>query len=191
MMGLPSFLGESAESYYELNGTYVCIIGVKKVEVPDVTDFIFSIRALSETEVTTQTINAKAAFGIDHLLGVLKITLECQKRNITISMKPEIDLLLRVSLTNQISLAINRTGLKRNNPAVIIAYSTDKKKVINLSNKIVKMVPHIDNTVVKIIEESRDHILELINTNKQTRILVGDYRFLTDYLIEQSALVMK
>ena len=191
MMGLPSFLGEAAESYYELNGTYVCIIGVKKVEVPDVTDFIFSIRALSETEVTTQTINAKAAFGIDHLLGVLKITLECQKRNITISMKPEIDLLLRVSLTNQISLAINRTGLKRNNPAVIIAYSTDKEKVINLSNKIVKMVPHIDNTVLKITKESRDHILELINTNKQTRILVGDYRFLTDYLIEQSALVMK
>jgi tRNA threonylcarbamoyladenosine modification (KEOPS) complex Cgi121 subunit len=191
MMGLPSFLGESAESYYELNGTYVCIIGVKKVEVPDVTDFIFSIRALSETEVTTQTINAKAAFGIDHLLGVLKITLECQKRNITISMKPEIDLLLRVSLTNQISLAINRTGLKRNNPAVIIAYSTDKEKVINLSNKIVKMVPHIDNTVLKITKESRDHILELINTNKQTRILLGDYRFLTDYLIEQSALVMK
>ena len=191
MMGLPSFLGEAAESYYELNGTYVCIIGVKKVEVPDVTDFIFSIRALSETEVTTQTINAKAAFGIDHLLGVLKITLECQKRNITISMKPEIDLLLRVSLTNQISLAINRTGLKRNNPAVIIAYSTDKEKVINLGNKIVKMVPHLDNTVLKITKESRDHILELINTNKQTRILVGDYRFLTDYLIEQSALVMK
>ena len=191
MMGLSSFLGEAAESYYELNGTYVCIIGVQKVEVSDVTDFICSIRALSETEVTTQVINARAAFGIDHLLGVLKITLECQKRNITISMKPEIDLLLRLSLTNQISLAINRTGLKRNNPAVIIAYSTDKKKVINLSNKIVKMVPHIDNTVLKITKESRDHILELINTNKQTRILVGDYRFLTDYLIEQSALVMK
>ena len=92
-MGLSSFLGEAAECYYELNGTYVCIIGVKKVEVPDVTDFICSIRALSETEVTIQAINARAAFGIDHLLGVLKITLECQKRNITISMKPEIDLL--------------------------------------------------------------------------------------------------
>jgi tRNA threonylcarbamoyladenosine modification (KEOPS) complex Cgi121 subunit len=190
-MGLSSFFGEAAECYYELNGTYVCIIGVAKVEVPDVTDFICSIRALSETEVTIQAINARAAFGIDHLLGVLKITLECQKRNITISMKPEIDLLLRLSLTNQISLAIKRTGLKRDNPAVIIAYSTDKKKVINVRNKIIKMVPHTDNTVLKIIKESRDHILELINTNKQTHILVGDYRFLTDYLIEQSALVMK
>jgi tRNA threonylcarbamoyladenosine modification (KEOPS) complex Cgi121 subunit len=106
-------------------------------------------------------------------------------------MKPEIDLLLRLSLTNQISLAINRTGLKRDNPAVIIAYSTDKKKVINVRNKIVKMVPHTDNSVLKIIKESRDHILELININKQTHIMAGDYRFLTAYLIEQSALVMK
>jgi tRNA threonylcarbamoyladenosine modification (KEOPS) complex Cgi121 subunit len=191
MMGLSSFLGEAAESYYELNGTYVCIIGVKKVEVPDVTDFMCSIRALSETEVITQAINARAAFGIDHLLGVLKITLECQKRNITISMKPEIDLLLRLSLTNQISLAMNRTGIKRDNPAVIIAYSTNKKKVINVRNNIVKMVPHIDNAVLKIIKESRDHILELFNTNKQPHIQEGDNRFLTDYLIEQSALVMK
>ena len=106
-------------------------------------------------------------------------------------MKPEMDLLLRLSLTNQISLAINRTGVKRDNPAVIIAYSTDKKKVINVRNKIVKMVPHTDNSVLKIIKESMDHILELINTNKQTHILAEDYRFLTDYLIEQSALVMK
>ena len=191
MMGLSSFLGEAAESYYDLNGTYVCIIGVQKVEVPDVTDFICSIRTLSETEVTTQAINARAVFGIDHLLGVLKITLECQKRNITISMKPEIDLLLRLSLTNQISLAMNRTGLKRDNPAVIIVYSTDKKKVINVKDKIVKMVPHIDNAVLKISKESRDHILELMNTNKQAHIRTGHYRFLTDYLIEQSALVMK
>ena len=191
MMGLSSFLGEAAESYYDLNGTYVCIIGVQKVEVPDVTDFICSIRTLSETEVTTQAINARAVFGIDHLLGVLKITLECQKRNITISMKPEIDLLLRLSLTNQISLAMNRTGLKRDNPAVIIVYSTDKKKVINVKDKIVKMVPHIDNAVLKISKESRDHILELMNTNKQAHIRTGDYKFLTDYLIEQSALVMK
>jgi tRNA threonylcarbamoyladenosine modification (KEOPS) complex Cgi121 subunit len=191
MIDLSSFLGEAAESYYELNGTYVCIIGVKKIEVPDVTDFICSIRALSETEVTTQAIDARAAFGIDHLLGVLKITLECEKRNITISKKPEIDLLLRLSLTNQISLAMNRTGVKRDNPAVIFAYSTDKEKVINVRNKIVKMVPHIDNAVLKINKETRDHILELINTNKQTRILAGDHKFLTDYLIEQSALVMK
>jgi hypothetical protein len=53
------------------------------------------------------------------------------------------------------------------------------------------MVPHIDNAVLKINKETRDHILELINTNKQTRILAGDHKFLTDYLIEQSALVMK
>jgi hypothetical protein len=86
---------------------------------------------------------------------------------------------------------MNRTGLKRDNPAVIISYSTDKKKVINVRNRIVKMVPHIDNSVMKINKHSRDHILKLINTNKQTNILTGDYRFLTDYLIEQSALVMK
>ena len=106
-------------------------------------------------------------------------------------MKPEIDLLLRLSLTNQISLAIKRTGIKRDNPAVIIAYSTDNKKVINVRNNIVKMVPHIDNAVLKIIKESRDHILELFNINKQPHIQAGDNRFLTDYLIEQSALVMK
>lgn len=190
-MVLSSFRGKAVKSYYELNGTFVCIIGVQKVEVPDVTDFISSIRTLSETGVTIQAINARAAFGIGHLLGVLKITLECKKRNITISTKPEIDLLLRLSLTNQISMAMNRAGLKRFHPAIIIVYSTDKKKVVNVRNKIVKTVPRIDDTVLKISRESRDHIFQLLKTNKQTNTPTGDHRFLTDYLIERSALIMK
>ena len=86
--------------YYKLNDTFICVMGLRSIETSKISDFITRIQKLSFEGVSIQTINARAAYGIDHLLGVLKITLESQKRNSTLTMKPEMDLLLRLSLTN-------------------------------------------------------------------------------------------
>src|SRR5215208_5192130 len=98
--------------YYKLNDNFICFIGLRTIEVPEVSGFISSIQRLSLPEVTVQMFNARAAYGPSHLLGVLKITLECQKRGLTLSLKPEMDLLLRLSFTNQIASALSCTGIK-------------------------------------------------------------------------------
>ncbi len=103
MLGLSSFVGEVPENYYELNGTYVCIIGVKKVEVPDVTDFMCSIRALSETEVITQAINARLHLELITSRSIKNYSRMPEKKNNYLD-EAKIDLLLPFSLTNQISL---------------------------------------------------------------------------------------
>ena len=184
------FQAETPKRYYKLNDTFVCLIGVQTIEVAEVSDFVRTLQKLPLAGVIIQTINARAAYGISHLLGVLKITLECQKRNITVSTKPEMDLLLRLSLTNQISFALNYAGLNILHPAIIIIYSTDKKKVAGVRQRIIKTIPNIDSTILR-TNISRDHIFRLFGTNERNHILLQDDDYITQYLIERSALIMK
>ena len=165
-------------------------MGVKNIKTSKLSDFITMVQKLSLKGVSIQVINARAAYGTDHLLGVLKVTLECQKRNLTLTLKPEIDLLLRLSLTNQISLALNHAGLKTNQPAIIIIYSTNKKKVYNVESRIMKIVPNANDTVLNIDKESRFHIFRLL-ANKRICTSNLDDSFITKYLIERSALIIK
>jgi tRNA threonylcarbamoyladenosine modification (KEOPS) complex Cgi121 subunit len=176
--------------YHKLNDAYICLIGVSNIETSKISDFITMVQKLSFKGVSIQVINARAAYGTDHLLGVLKVTLECQKRNLTLTLKPEIDLLLRLSLTNQISLALNHAGLNANQPAIIIIYSTNKKKVYHVEMRIMKTVPNINDTVLKIDKESRVHIFRLL-ANKRIRTSNLDDNFITQYLVERSALIIK
>jgi tRNA threonylcarbamoyladenosine modification (KEOPS) complex Cgi121 subunit len=190
-MALLDFQAETLKKYYKLNDTFVCLIGVQTIEVTEVSVFVRTLQKFSLPGVIIQTINARAVYGISHLLGVLKITLECQKRNITVSVKPEIDLLLRLSLTTQISFALNYAGLNILSPAIIIVYSIDKKKVVDVRKRIIKTIPNIDSTVLRTNVESRDHIFRLFKANERTHILLRDDGYITQYLIERSALIMK
>jgi hypothetical protein len=101
------------------------------------------------------------------------------------------DLLLRLSLTNQISFALNYAGLNILHPAIIIIYSTDKKKVAGVRQRIIKTIPNIDSTILRTNIESRDHIFRLFGTNERNHILLQDDDYITQYLIERSALIMK
>jgi tRNA threonylcarbamoyladenosine modification (KEOPS) complex Cgi121 subunit len=176
--------------YHKLNDAYIRLIGVSNIEMSKISDFITMVQKLSSKGVSIQVINARAAYGTDHLLGVLKVTLECQKRNLTLTVKPEIDLLLRLSLTNQISLALGHAGLNTNQPAIIIIYSTNKKKVHHVERRIMKTVPNINDSVLEIDKVSRIHILRLL-ANKRIRTSNLDDNFITQYLIERSALIVK
>ena len=178
------------KKYYKLNDSYIRLIGVRNIKTSKPSDFITMVQKLSLKGVSIQVINARAAYGTDHILGVLKVTLECQKRNLNLTLKPEIDLLLRLSLSNQISLALNHAGLKTNQPAIIIIYSTNKKKVYNVESRIMKTVPNINDTVLNIDKESRFHIFRLL-ANKRICTLNLDDSFITKYLIERSALIIK
>jgi tRNA threonylcarbamoyladenosine modification (KEOPS) complex Cgi121 subunit len=143
--------------------------------------------------VYVQAINANAVYGIEHILGVLKISLENERRSIIISSKAEIDFLLRMSYTNQISLAIENVGLKKFLPGCIIIYSRDKKELIRIRAKIVKLVPNIDNSVVESNEKKWRFIFHIIGLKKNQKSLTfaEDDNLLTSYFIERAALIMK
>jgi tRNA threonylcarbamoyladenosine modification (KEOPS) complex Cgi121 subunit len=176
--------------YHKLNDAYIRLIGVSNIKTSKISDFITMVQNLSSKGVSIQVINARAAYGTDHLLGVLKVTLECQKRNLTLTVKPEIDLLLRLSLTNQISIALGHAGLNTDQPAIIIIYSTNKKKVHHVERRITKTVPNIDDSILKINKESRIHIFRFL-ANNRIRTSNLDDNFITQYLIERSALIIK
>jgi hypothetical protein len=126
------------------------------------------------------------------LLGILKITLECQKRSLALSHKPQTDLLLRLSFTNQIALAFDRSGLKKFLPAVVILYSTDKKNLARTRAKIMgNLSTVVDNAVLAASGESRDYIFQLLGSGKNTCLIDENKDFVTQYLIERSALIVK
>jgi hypothetical protein len=99
--------------------------------------------------------------------------------------------LLRLSLTTQISFALNYAGLNILYPAIIIIYSTDKKRVADVRKRIMKTIPNIDSNVLRTNIESRDHIFRLFRANERTHILLRDDGYITQYLVERSALIMK
>ena len=178
--------------YHKLEDTFVCFIGIRTIESPRVSDFIGTIQSLSLPEVTVQLVSARSVYGPDHLLGILKITLECQKRSLILSHKPQTDLLLRLSFTNQIALAFDRSGLKKFLPAVVILYSTDKKKLARNRAKIMgNLSTVVDDAVLAASDESRDYIFQLLGSVKNTCLIDENKNFVTQYLIERSALIVK
>jgi tRNA threonylcarbamoyladenosine modification (KEOPS) complex Cgi121 subunit len=178
--------------YHRLEDTFVCFVGIRTIGSPGVSNFISSIQSLSLPEVTVQLVNARSVYGPDHLLGILKITLECQKRSLALSHKPQTDLLLRLSFTNQIALAFDRSGLKKFLPAVVILYSTDKKNLARTRAKIMgNLSTVVDNAVLAASCESRDYIFQLLGSGKNTCLIDENKDFVTQYLIERSALIVK
>lgn len=85
-----------------------------------------------------QGINFDIVYNYEHIYEILKISNFAKKRNIMCSNKIELDFLLRIVGTNQISQAINKGGLKINNYAIFVIVATRmqleeiKQKLIGL-----------------------------------------------------------
>jgi molybdopterin converting factor small subunit len=97
---------------YMIDNIHASIIGVRRI-AGDAGKLIDRLRA-EHKDVSIQAVNADAVYGTDHLLGVLRMTLEAEKRKIMIANKREIELLMRLACTDQISEAMMRAGLKNN-----------------------------------------------------------------------------
>ena len=96
---------------YLIGDTFYSIVGVQKIEVKNIGEFLEQLRNVLRG-VYIQALDANIVYGIEHIDEVLKITLQAMNRKITFANKAEIDLLLRLSYTNQISMAVKYGGLK-------------------------------------------------------------------------------
>jgi len=105
----------------KLDSQHVMLAGIKKLRIQDTDGFIRSIRAINN-RVAMQAINADFAAGKEQVLSILQQSLQAKKRGTMLSKRIEIDILLRLACTNQISKALDDIGLKDGiNNVLIIA----------------------------------------------------------------------
>ena len=171
---------------YKLDDTFISIIGILPIKIKDTGKVIDDLRKISN-KVSLQAFDANIVYGIEHLIEVLKITLEAERRKIMVANKPETDLLLRLSHTNQISLALKYGGLKNNICGCFVIFSKDKNMLLKLRDDIENLFK-VNNDVLKPSEAKR----KMISCNMG----LASYKIFDDpifirYLLERASLVMK
>ncbi|HYZ97034.1 MAG TPA: KEOPS complex subunit Cgi121 [Nitrososphaeraceae archaeon] len=170
-----------------IGDTFYSIVGVQKIKVKNIGEFLEELRNILRG-VSIQALDANIVYGVEHIDEVLKITLEAINRKITFANKVEIDLLLRLSYTNQISMAVKYGGLKNGSPGCFIFFSKDKTKVAKAKSYIENMFSDKDNTIINASTIKRKMISEQIGISSNK--LFDDQTFIR-YLIERACLIMK
>jgi tRNA threonylcarbamoyladenosine modification (KEOPS) complex Cgi121 subunit len=176
-------------SEFRLSNFHVSIFYCGKLEGVTGTRVIEQIR-YRFANVYIQGFNAEAIFGSQHLVEVLKITLEALKRGITVANRPELDLLLRISCTTQISKAISYAGIKSGKCACFVIFSKNKHDLLKARNYALQSLPEVDSAEIIVDASTRNTIATKLGLEAASHYLPDDIEFLK-YLIERAALITK
>jgi tRNA threonylcarbamoyladenosine modification (KEOPS) complex Cgi121 subunit/molybdopterin converting factor small subunit len=168
--------------HYTLNGYHVSITGVQKI-IHDPGKLVDMIRS-QHNNVSIQAVDANAVYGEEHVLGVLRIALEAEKRNIMLTNRCEIELLIRLAGTDQISEAIRRAGLKKDVGGCFIAFSQDNEALRQFEQWI-KSEFDLNNSVLNPNEDKRIRLASLLGFTTKF-----DNREFLQYLLEKAAILM-
>jgi tRNA threonylcarbamoyladenosine modification (KEOPS) complex Cgi121 subunit len=140
--------------------------------------------------VYIQGFDPEAIFGLQHLIEALKITLEALRRGITVANRPELDLLLRMSCTTQISKAINYAGIKSGKCACFVVFSKNKRDLLKGRSYALQSLPEANSTDLIGNASTRNTIATKLGLEASTKYLIDDIEFLK-YLIGRAALITK
>jgi tRNA threonylcarbamoyladenosine modification (KEOPS) complex Cgi121 subunit/molybdopterin converting factor small subunit len=168
--------------HYTLNGHHVSITGVQKI-IHDPGKLVDMIRS-QHNNVSIQAVDANAVYGEEHVLGVLRIALEAEKRNIMLTNRCEMELLIRLAGTDQISEAIRRAGLKKDVGGCFIGFSQDNEALRQFEQWI-KSEFDLNNSVLKPNEDKRIRLAGLLGTPAK----LDNSEFL-QYLLEKAAILI-
>ncbi|MCS7141845.1 MAG: KEOPS complex subunit Cgi121 [Candidatus Nitrosocaldus sp.] len=101
------------------------------VSLDDPEEFVRSVRSVAEglhRRTMVQMVDAHSIAGMEHLLEILIQSLEAERRSCMLARMVEVDMMLRLACTRQISEAIERVGLKsgsRRAVLVAVVYEDD------------------------------------------------------------------
>jgi tRNA threonylcarbamoyladenosine modification (KEOPS) complex Cgi121 subunit len=137
------------------------------------------------SNVSIQAVNANAVYGEEHILGILRIVIEAEKRNIMIANKCETELLIRFACTDQISKAMEMIGLKRNAPGCFIAFSQDQES-LHQFELWVKSEFGSNDSILKPNEDKRKRLASMLGLKAK----LDDSKFL-QYLLEKAAILVR
>ncbi len=105
--------------------------------------FIMDIRSI-EPRVNIQIVNTDNILGREHIIEIIKQTIEAKRRGVLLADKVEVDIILRLACVDQIEKAIEILGLKHgmNNATVIALGSYDI--LIQLGNRLNAIIDSIN-----------------------------------------------
>lgn len=129
-------------------------------------------------------------FGLKHLVGCLKITLEAVKRGVTAADRPEVDLMLRISCTNQISKAIPYAGMKPGKDSCIVMFSKRRNELCEVRGYLLTILPKANSIELIANTYKRNSISASLNFETGSYYARDNDEFL-NYLIERAALIRK
>jgi len=181
--------GSNISSVFRLSNFYVSVFCCGKLESVIGTKLVDQIRHRFEN-VYIQGFNPEAIFGLQHLVEALKITLEALRRGITAAKRPELDLLLRISCTTQISRAISYAGIKSGRCACFVVFSKNKRDLLKARDYALKSLPEANSTDFNVNASTRNTIAANLGLEAGSNYLTDDTEFLK-YLIERAALITK
>lgn len=168
---------------------FISIIGVSVFDVNDAGGLIDNLRDTSKGVVSIQGVRADAVYGIDHIIQALKISIESEKRKITLVARLEMDLLLRIACTDQITLALRDIGLRNQAPGCFILFSKGKKELLKITRLICNMHLEVDDFVLKPSNRKKKLICRRLGIHLN-KFLSDDVEF-TSFLSERAALLTK
>jgi tRNA threonylcarbamoyladenosine modification (KEOPS) complex Cgi121 subunit len=181
--------GNNISCVFRLSNFYVSAFCCGKLESVIGTKLVDQIRHSFEN-VYIQGFNPEAIFGLQHLVEALKITLEALRRGITAANRPELDLLLRISCTTQISRAISYAGIKSGRCACFVVFSKNKHDLLKARDYAMKSLPEANSTDFIVSASTRNTIATNLGLKASSNYLTDDTEFLK-YLIERAALITK
>ena len=179
----------SIYSEFKLSNFYVSIFYCGKLENVNGTKLVEQTRYRFEN-VYIQGINVEAIFGLQHVVEALKITLEALKRGIMAANRPELDLLLRISCTTQISKAISHAGIKSGKCVCFVMFSKNKRDLLKARYYALQSLPEFDSPEFVVDASTRNTLATNLGFEAGSYFLTDDDEFLK-YLIERAALITK
>jgi molybdopterin synthase sulfur carrier subunit len=168
---------------FVLDGYHLLIAGVRRI-LYDPGKLVDMLRG-RHGNVSIQAVNANAVYGKEHLIGVLRIALEAERRKIMLANRREIELLIRLTGTNQIEEAIRRAGLKKDTAGCFIAFSQDSESLRKFESQI-KSEFELNDSVLKPTKEKRILLASMLGFRNE----LDDSEFL-QYLLEKAAILIK
>jgi tRNA threonylcarbamoyladenosine modification (KEOPS) complex Cgi121 subunit/molybdopterin converting factor small subunit len=169
-------------THHILDNYHVLITGVQKI-VHDPRKVVDMMRA-QHVNVLIQAVNANAVYGEEHILGVLRIALEAEKRNIMLTNRCEIELLIRLAGTDQISEAIRRVGLKKDVAGCFIAFSHDNE-ALHQFEKWIESEFDLNDSVLKPNEDKRIRLASMLAS--PAKLDNGEF---LQFLLEKAAILV-
>ena len=130
-----------------------------------------------------QAISSNFILNHYHLKKIISLSLESEKKNILLSNKLEIDILMRFAITTQISEAIKNVGIKPNTNFVLIAIG--KKYILN------SLYFELSSMSIPLFSKSNDvYLKKYFNITKKELNSVYSKNSLGDILVEKSAILV-
>ncbi len=129
--------------------------------------------------------DANVVYGEEHLIGVPGIVLEAEKRKIMLTNRREMELLIRLTGTNQIEEAIRRAGLKKDICGCFIAFSQDSESLRQFESQI-KSEFDLNDSVLKPSKDKRIRLASMLGFPNEL-----NYSEFLQYLLEKAAILIK